>query len=54
VLLPVILLFTLKLINDPSVMGAHANGRVANAIAWSFTVALIGMSAVLLLSPFVF
>jgi len=54
VLLPVILLFTLKLINDPSVMGAHANGRVSNAIAWSFTVALIGMSAVLLLSPFVF
>jgi NRAMP (natural resistance-associated macrophage protein)-like metal ion transporter len=54
VLLPVILLFTLKLINDPSVMGTHANGRVSNAIAWAFTVALIGMSAVLLLSPFIF
>jgi len=54
VLLPVILLFTLKLINDPSVMGKHANGRVSNAIAWTFTVALIGMSAVLLLSPFIF
>ncbi len=54
VLLPVILLFTLKLINDPAVMGEHANGRVSNAIAWTFTVALIGMSAVLLLSPFVF
>ncbi|MEE4274460.1 MAG: Nramp family divalent metal transporter [Thermoleophilia bacterium] len=54
VLLPVILLFTLKLINDRSVMGDHANGRVSNAIAWTFTVALIGMSAVLLLSPFVF
>ncbi len=54
VLLPVILLFTLKLINDPAVMGRHANGRVSNAIAWTFTVALIGMSAVLLLSPFLF
>ncbi|MBN2204399.1 MAG: Nramp family divalent metal transporter [Thermoleophilia bacterium] len=54
VLLPVILLFTLKLINDPAVMGTHANGRVANAIAWTFTVALIGMSAVLLLSPILF
>ncbi|HSL95763.1 MAG TPA: Nramp family divalent metal transporter [Thermoleophilia bacterium] len=54
VLLPVILLFTLKLINDPAVMGEHANGRVSNAIAWTFTVALIGMSAVLLLSPFLF
>jgi Mn2+/Fe2+ NRAMP family transporter len=51
VLLPVILLFTLKLINDPSVMGKHANGRVSNAVAWTFTVALIGMSALLLLSP---
>ncbi len=54
VLLPVILLFTLKLINDRGVMGTHVNGRVSNAIAWTFTVALIGMSAVLLLSPFIF
>ncbi|RPI30730.1 MAG: divalent metal cation transporter [Actinomycetota bacterium] len=54
VLLPVILLFTLKLINDRGVMGDHANGRVSNAIAWTFTVALIGMSAVLLLSPILF
>jgi len=54
VLLPVILLFTLKLINDRAVMGAHVNGRVSNAIAWTFTVALIGMSAVLLLSPVLF
>ena len=51
VLLPVILLFTLKLINDRQVMGAYVNGRVSNAIAWTFTVALIGMSALLLLSP---
>lgn len=54
VLLPVILLFTLKLINDRGVMGAHVNGRVSNAIAWSFTVALIGTSAMLLLSPLLF
>jgi len=54
VLLPVILLFTLKLINDPRVMGTHVNGRVSNAIAWTFTVALIVMSAVLLLSPVLF
>ena len=54
VLLPVILLFTLKLINDRGVMGAHVNGRVSNVIAWSFTVALIGTSAMLLLSPLLF
>jgi Mn2+/Fe2+ NRAMP family transporter len=51
VLLPVILIFTLLLINDRRVMGAHTNGKVRNAIAWTFTVALIGMSAILLLSP---
>jgi NRAMP (natural resistance-associated macrophage protein)-like metal ion transporter len=51
VLLPVILLFTLKLINDPRVMGTHVNGRVSNGIAWTFTVALIAMSVFLLLSP---
>ncbi len=54
VLLPVILVFTLKLINDRAVMGGHVNGRVSNSIAWTFTVALIGMSAVLLLSPLLF
>jgi Mn2+/Fe2+ NRAMP family transporter len=51
VLLPVILIFTLLMINDPRVMGEHVNGRLRNVIAWGFTVALIGMSAVLLLSP---
>ena len=40
-----------SIINDPRVMGEHVNGRVRNVIAWGFTVALIGMSAVLLLSP---
>jgi Mn2+/Fe2+ NRAMP family transporter len=51
VLLPVILIFTLLMINNPQVMGEHVNGRVRNVIAWGFTVALIGMSAALLLSP---
>ncbi len=32
-------------------MGEHVNGRVRNVIAWTFTVTLIGMSALLLLSP---
>ncbi len=53
VLLPVILIFTLLLINKPRVMGTHVNGRVRNIIAWGFTVALIAMSGALLLSPLV-
>ncbi len=52
VLLPVILLFTLRLINDPRVMGEHVNGRASNAIAWTFAVALIATSAALVLAPF--
>jgi Mn2+/Fe2+ NRAMP family transporter len=51
VLLPVILIFTLLMINDPRVMGEHVNGRIRNVIAWGFTIALIAMSAILLLSP---
>ena len=50
-LLPVILLFTLSMINNPRVMGEHVNGRVRNLIAWGFSVVLIGLSAMLVLSP---
>jgi Mn2+/Fe2+ NRAMP family transporter len=51
VLLPVILLFTLKLINDPRIMGEHTNGPVSNTIAWTFVTALIVMSVFLIASP---
>jgi len=50
-LLPVILLFTLSMVNNPRVMGEHVNGPVRNAIAWSFSAVLIGLSAMLVLSP---
>ncbi len=52
ILLPVILLFTLSMINNPRIMGDHVNGPITNAIAWSFAIVLIGLSAVLLISPF--
>ena len=51
VLLPVILLFTLHIVNSPRVMGEHVNGPVRNAIAWTFSVVLIGMSVALVVSP---
>ena len=54
ILLPIILIYVLKIINDPKVMGDHVNGRVYNTIAWGFSVALIGLSVTLVLSPFVF
>jgi Mn2+/Fe2+ NRAMP family transporter len=52
-LLPIVLIFTLSVINKPSVMGEHVNGPVRNAVAWTFTVVLIGLSVALLVSPFV-
>jgi Mn2+/Fe2+ NRAMP family transporter len=51
ILLPVILIYVLKIINDPLVMGEHVNGRAYDAIAWAFSVALIGLSMTLVLSP---
>jgi Mn2+/Fe2+ NRAMP family transporter len=39
------------MINNPRVMGEHVNGPVRNAIAWGFSVVLIGLSVILVLSP---
>ena len=54
ILLPIILIYVLKIINDPKVMGEHVNGHIYNTIAWAFSVALIGLSVTLVASPFVF
>jgi len=54
ILLPIILIYVLKIINDPKVMGDHVNGRAYNTIAWGFSAALIGLSVTLVLSPFIF
>jgi Mn2+/Fe2+ NRAMP family transporter len=51
ILLPIILIYVLKIINDPHVMGPRVNGRVYNSIAWAFTIALIGLSLTLVASP---
>jgi NRAMP (natural resistance-associated macrophage protein)-like metal ion transporter len=53
ILLPIILIYVLKIVNDRSVMGDHVNGPVYNTVAWAFSVVLIGLSALLLVSPFV-
>ncbi len=54
ILLPIILIYVLKIINDPRVMGEHVNGRVYNTVAWAFSIALIGLSVTLVASPFIF
>ena len=54
ILLPIILIYVLKIINDPQVMGDHVNGKVYNTVAWAFSAALVGLSVTLVASPFIF
>jgi Mn2+/Fe2+ NRAMP family transporter len=44
VLLPMLLIFIIRLVNDPEVMGAHTNGRIYNVVAWSTVVAVAALS----------
>ena len=43
VLLPFILVFMLRLINDPKLMGKYRNGPVFNSIAWATTIIMVVM-----------
>ncbi len=43
--LPFVLIFMLKLINKPELMGDHTNSRAFNWIAWATTVILVGLTA---------
>jgi Mn2+/Fe2+ NRAMP family transporter len=47
-LLPVILIFILKLINDRRLVGELANGRVYNVLAWGTAIVLIVLVAMML------
>ena len=50
ILLPIILVYVLKIVNDRSVMGEHVNGPVYNTVAWAFSAALIVLTIVLVAS----
>jgi Mn2+/Fe2+ NRAMP family transporter len=47
VLLPVILIFMIRLINKHELMGKHTNSVWFNVVAWATSVIVIGMSLVL-------
>jgi NRAMP (natural resistance-associated macrophage protein)-like metal ion transporter len=48
VLLPFVLYFMLRLINNKELMGQHTNSRWFNIVAWATTVIVIGLSVVLM------
>lgn len=52
-LLPIILIFVVKITNDRAVMGEHVNSRTFNVIATLTTIGLIIMTLLLLASPLI-
>lgn len=50
-LLPVVLISMIIMVNNPQIMGARVNNRFQNSIAWSTTIILILLSAMLFFSP---
>jgi NRAMP (natural resistance-associated macrophage protein)-like metal ion transporter len=50
ILLPIILIFILRLVNNPDIMGSYMNRRVENAVAYATTVVLSLLSAALVVT----
>jgi Mn2+/Fe2+ NRAMP family transporter len=48
VLLPFVLFFMLKLVNDKALMGKHTNSHWFNVVAWATTVIVVGLTVVML------
>ncbi|HEY7092132.1 MAG TPA: divalent metal cation transporter, partial [Ktedonobacterales bacterium] len=50
ILLPILLVFILRLVNDRRIMGQYTNTTAKNIIAWATVVTLIGLTALMLAS----
>lgn len=50
-LLPVVLICMIRMVNNRELMGSHVNNRFQNAVGWSTVVILIGMTALLVVTP---
>ncbi len=48
VLLPFVLYFMLRLVNNKQLMGKHTNSRWFNVVAWATTVIVVGLTVVML------
>lgn len=54
IILPVILIFVMKIINDRGIMGDHVNQPIGNGIAWLTIIGIIALTSLLLASPWLF
>jgi Mn2+/Fe2+ NRAMP family transporter len=52
ILLPILLYFILRLVNDRDIMGKHVNSPLQNVIAWGTTVVLTALSVLMLAAIF--
>lgn len=52
VLLPFVLYFMLKLINNKDLMGRHTNSRMFNVVAWTTAVIVTGLSLIMIWQQF--
>ncbi len=50
VLLPVLLVFIIRLVNNPEIMGDYRNGRTFNGLAWITVVAVAGLSVLMVVT----
>jgi Mn2+/Fe2+ NRAMP family transporter len=48
VLLPFVLYFMLRLINNKELMGKHVNSHLFNIVAWATALIVVGLTAVML------
>lgn len=53
ILLPIILIFVLKIINDKKIMGEHVNKPIGNVVAWVTVAGIILATVALVVSSFV-
>jgi len=53
ILLPLILIFVMKIINNKKIMGEHVNRPIGNTIAWLTIAGIIIATIVLVVSSFV-
>ena len=52
ILLPVILIYTVRLSSSKELMGDYANGPIYQGFTWLCTVGLIGLALYLVVQPF--
>ncbi len=52
-LLPVVLMSMILMVNNKRIMGSYVNNWFQNTVGWSTTIILIGMTAMLIISPLI-